>query len=100
MLADLKSWESNLPQDAPQLLVISTGSVESNQAMGLHSSVLLDPSFTVGRAFGAAGTPAAVLVDANGKVASEIAVGAPAVLALAGVAPKQPEQPDKLLAVR
>ncbi len=53
--------------------------------MGLSSTVLLDQQFAVGSAFGASGTPSAVLVDEEGKVASEVAVGAPAVLALAGV---------------
>jgi hypothetical protein len=38
----------------------------------------------VGRQFGAGGTPMAVLVDAEGKIASELAAGAPAVLQLAG----------------
>ena len=52
--------------------------------MGLTSPMLLDQQFAVGRAFGASGTPSAVLVDAEGKVASEVAVGAPAVLELAG----------------
>jgi hypothetical protein len=52
--------------------------------MGLASTVVLDQQFAVGRAFGASGTPSAVLIDAEGKVASEVAVGAPAVLELAG----------------
>jgi len=38
----------------------------------------------VGRLVGATGTPMAVLVDAEGKIASELAAGAPGVLALAG----------------
>jgi hypothetical protein len=46
----------------------------------------LDQQFAVGRAFSASGTPSAVLVDEEGKVASEIAVGGPAVLELARVA--------------
>jgi hypothetical protein len=45
--------------------------------------VLLDQSFAAGRALGVSGTPSAVLVNAEGKVASSIAVGAPAVLELA-----------------
>jgi peroxiredoxin/uncharacterized membrane protein YphA (DoxX/SURF4 family) len=85
MLTDLKAWEANPPEGAPRLLVVSTDSVESNQAMGLHSPVVLDPDgMGVGRLFGATGTPMAVLVDAESKIASELAVGAPAVLALAG----------------
>jgi peroxiredoxin len=84
MLPDLKEWESGAPKDAPRLVVVSAGSEEANKQMGLASPVLLDQNFAVGRAFGASGTPSAVLVDAQGKVASEVAVGAPSVLELAG----------------
>ncbi|MDQ3512829.1 MAG: TlpA family protein disulfide reductase, partial [Chloroflexota bacterium] len=83
MLDDLKAWEMDRPTGAPKLLVVSTGTVEANQAMGLHAPVVLDQNFAAGRAFGATGTPAAVLVDAIGRIASPLAVGAPAVLALA-----------------
>ncbi len=84
MLPDLKEWEGRAPEDAPRLVVVSAGSEEANREMGLTSPVLLDQRFAIGRAFGASGTPSAVLVDAEGKVASEVAVGAPAVLGLAG----------------
>jgi peroxiredoxin len=84
MLPELKEWEAQAPKDAPRLVVVSAGSEEANKEMGLASPVLLDENFAVGRAFGASGTPSAVLVDADGKVASDIAVGAPAVLELAG----------------
>ena len=85
MLDDLKAWEAHPPEEAPRLLVVSTDSVQDNQAMGLRSPVLLDPDgMRVGRLFGATGTPMAVLIDAEGKIASELAAGAPAVLALAG----------------
>ena len=81
MLPDLKVWEAHPPVGAPKLLVVSTDSVESNQAMGLRSSVLLDKEgMRVGRLFGATGTPMAVLIDADGRIASDLAVGAPAVL--------------------
>jgi peroxiredoxin len=84
MLPDLKEWEAQDTEGAPKLLVVSAGSEEANKEMGLASPVLLDQQFTTGRAFGAWGTPSAVLVDAEGKVASEVAVGAPGVLELAG----------------
>jgi thiol-disulfide isomerase/thioredoxin len=84
MLPDLKEWEAKAPEEAPRLLVVSAGSEEANKEMGLTSPVLLDQQFATGRAFGASGTPSAVLVDAEGKVASEVTVGAPAVMELAG----------------
>jgi peroxiredoxin len=82
MLPDLKAWEENAPADAPKLLVVSTGDLEQNKAMGLKSPIVLDSGFATGRAFGASGTPSAVLVDKEGKIASGVAVGAPSVLGL------------------
>jgi hypothetical protein len=86
MLPDLKTWEANRSNGAPKLLVVSTDSVDDNRAMRLRSPVVLDQAgMSVGSKFGALGTPMAVLVDAQGKIASELAAGAPAVLALAGL---------------
>jgi hypothetical protein len=50
--------------------------------MGLRSAVLLDPAFALGAAFGAYGTPMAVLVDADGRVGSKLAAGAEAIFKL------------------
>jgi len=81
MLPNLKAWETNARNGAPKLLVVSTDSIAENQAMGLRSLVLLDKAgMSIGSKFGAGGTPMAVLVDAEGKIASELAAGAPAVL--------------------
>jgi protein-disulfide isomerase len=88
MLPDLKEWEANPPEGAPKLLLVSAGTEEANREMGLISPVVLDQNFAIGREFGAGGTPSAVLVDAAGRVASEVAVGAPAVLELAGASPR------------
>jgi peroxiredoxin len=83
MLDDLKEWEQNPPEGAPKLLVVSAGSEEANRQMNLNSPIVLDQQFNVGRSFGVGGTPSAVLVDTEGKIASEVAVGAPGVLELA-----------------
>ena len=53
---------------------------------------ILDNGFTAGRAFGASGTPSVVLINDEGKIAADVAVGAPAVLALAGVYLEVPAQ--------
>jgi peroxiredoxin len=82
MLPDLKRWEATAPERAPKLLLVSGGTVEANRAMGLQAPVVLDQGFTVGQAFGAGGTPSAVLVDAEGRIASAVAVGAAQVFRL------------------
>ena len=83
MLGDLKTWERNPPGDAPELMIISAGSSEDNRQQGLRSRILLDGSFAAGQVFGAEGTPAAVILDETGRVASNVGVGAEAVMALA-----------------
>jgi peroxiredoxin len=93
MLDDLKAWERNRPKTGPRLLVVSTGPVAQNRALGLRSPVVLDQSFATGRAYGVAGTPSGVLIDKQGRMASPIAVGAPGVLALLSTDSKT-TQPD------
>ena len=66
-------------------MIISSGDAARTGEDGFHSSVVLDPEFSIAGVFGAAGTPSAILLDADGRVASSTAVGAPAVLALAGI---------------
>ena len=83
MLPDLRGWEDNPPKETPKLLIVSTGTEEASREMGLSSPVMLDEQLVVGRALGVPGTPSAVLIDEQGRIASELAVGAPAVLALA-----------------
>jgi thiol-disulfide isomerase/thioredoxin len=84
MLPDLKAWEIEPPADAPQLVVVSMGTVEENREMGLTSPVVLDQDFSTGRAFGVSGTPTAVMIDAEGRRASGEVMGASAVLDLLG----------------
>lgn len=83
MLPDLRRWEEHHPAEAPQILIVSSRTVAANRAMGLQAPVVLDQTFSSGLAFHVRGTPAAVLVNADGKIASGVANGAPAVFELA-----------------
>lgn len=83
MLPELKAWERKRGDGSPRLLVVSSGTVVENRAMGFTSPVVLDADGSVMRRFGAAGTPTAVLVDAGGRIASALATGAREVMALA-----------------
>jgi thiol-disulfide isomerase/thioredoxin len=86
MLDDLRSFERSAPPEAPRLVLISTGSVADNEGLALESPIALDDGFAAGAAFGSTGTPSAVLVDREGRIASDLALGAPAVMALASTA--------------
>jgi hypothetical protein len=82
MLSDLKAWEASAATATSQLLLVSSGSNEANDAMGLRSTVVLDQGLLAARSFGVYGTPSALLVDDRGKISSELAVGTAAVVAL------------------
>jgi peroxiredoxin len=83
MLPELKQWERRRPPESPRLLLVSSGTIEENKSMELESTVVLDNERSVMQAYGATGTPNAVLVDGEGRIASSVVVGAQAVMALA-----------------
>jgi peroxiredoxin len=84
LMPELKEWEAAPPDGAPRLLIVSDGTVEENEAVDISSPVVLeDDTYAVSDAYGVTGTPSAVLVDAEGRIASEMALGSGAVLALA-----------------
>jgi peroxiredoxin len=70
----------------PHLLIISTGDVETNrQFFNEHKvtcPVLLQKEMEVGTAYKANGTPTGYLINSEGRIASDLAVGAEALLAL------------------
>ncbi len=82
---DLRRWEAEPARGAPRLFVVSSGSIEANRAFGFRSAIALDETFKTAKAFGVEGTPSAVLVDSDGRIASTVGTGARDVLALVGV---------------
>jgi len=84
MRDDLLAWDQSVNGAGPRLVVISSGDAASTRAEGFRSLVLLDEEFAAGSAFEANGTPMAVLVDAEGRIASSVAAGADAVFDLIG----------------
>jgi thiol-disulfide isomerase/thioredoxin len=81
---DVRAWEGSANGVTPRLVVVSSGEADETRAEGFASTVLLDSEYAAGSAFGAGGTPMAVLLDADGRVASPVVAGAEAVLELAG----------------
>jgi hypothetical protein len=95
MLPDIKALELNRRNASPRILVISTDDIQANRAMRLQSTIVLDRNLILGTSFGVRGTPSAVLVDSNGKIASPVVVGATNVLAFMGVKTMNHPRPMK-----
>ena len=76
------------------MLIISTGGVEANRTLldehQLACPVLLQQEMEVATVYKAHGVPSGYLVDAEGRIASELAIGAETLLTLASGTQPQP----------
>ncbi len=84
MLGDLRDWDASKGANEPNLLVLSEGETEKSRLMNLRSPVVLDTNRNISNKLGMQGTPSAVLIDENGKIVSQTAVGAAQIWALLG----------------
>lgn len=81
LLPEMHAWEARAT--GPRLLIVSRGSAALNRDTGLISPIVLDDDRSLAAAFDVTGTPAALLIDERGIVASNVARGERAVRALA-----------------
>jgi peroxiredoxin len=90
MADDLAAMSLEAGTGRPILIVITTGSAEENRHLveqyGLRCVVLIQEQMEVAARFGAQGTPMGYRIDASGRIASELAVGAEALLRLSAQA--------------
>jgi thiol-disulfide isomerase/thioredoxin len=73
LLPDVLAYEQL--ESRPQIVVISRGPYTLNRELGFNSPVVIDESRSIGNAIGVAGTPSAVIVDAGGRLATDVASG-------------------------
>ena len=84
MLDDLRDWDKTRGADEPQLILLSSGEAEKHRELGLQSQIILEEDKAISKKLGMDGTPSAVLINENGKIVSEVAVGAENIFALIG----------------
>lgn len=84
MVIDLQDFERRIADNSQvEILFVSDGSPVLNRRQRFRSTIVLDDDErSVMHSFGASGTPMAILVDAQGRVASELVAGADAVIEL------------------
>jgi peroxiredoxin len=82
----LERWLAGESGGNLQVLIVASGSPEANRADPLPGALVLDPDFAVGLELGVTGTPAAIAIDSDGRIAAPVAVGGEAVMNLAAIA--------------
>ena len=85
--ADDRLLTSAPTENLPQLIILTTGDGEKNREFfrehNLYCPVLLQKETEVATAYEANGTPSGYLISAEGRIGSELAMGAEALLKLA-----------------
>lgn len=81
--AELQAWERSEGGAATLTVILTTGSRDVKEGQGFLSPILLYEDGLVARAYGSTGTPGAILVDADGAIASQLAVGGEGAMELA-----------------
>ena len=92
----------HLPSNGIRMVLVSQGGSEQLQKLARehewHSDVLLQNSTELMIAYRANGTPTGYLLDAQGRIASALAIGADALLSLLGEPAAEPKEPERLTA--
>jgi peroxiredoxin len=98
MLPQLASLKADDADGRPVPLVLTTGDLEENRRLfrehAVSIPVLLQKEGQIASRYQANGTPMGYLIDEEGKIASPLAVGADALLALAAVGEEPPADLD------
>ncbi len=84
MAPDLREWDLARSSDDPDLILFSDGEKEPHTKLGFKAPIVLDKGNELSAKLGMFGTPSAILIDEEGRFASEIAVGAPQIWSLIG----------------
>ncbi len=81
----LRDRNNGLLPDGFRFLFLNSDDPTKLIQRGLADATSVDEGHVLGKRFGAFGTPSAILVDTEGKIASETAVGSVAIDALLGI---------------
>ncbi len=84
MVEEIKAWEPQRSNGDPKVVVFSDGDLAAHREWGLSSPVIIDPKYGTAVKLGMQGTPSGVLVNEEGVIVTETAIGAPNIWALIG----------------
>lgn len=84
MLPELREWDSSKGDGEPNLIIFSDGDEEMLKEFGLRSPVVLDEGHRTAGTLGMWGTPSAILVNEDGVIITETAIGAANIWSLIG----------------
>jgi peroxiredoxin len=84
----IRKWESSADRNGTKAIMFSEGDVDTHKNYGLSTPIVIDEGYKLSNNLGMFGVPSAVLIDEEGAIASETAVGGPMIWSLIGRRPE------------
>ncbi len=84
LMEQIREWELNKKPEEPGFVIFADGEPAEHVELGLESPILLDDEYSIARKFGMHGVPSAVLVNEDGTIITETAIGPTNIWALIG----------------
>lgn len=84
LMEQIREWELSKKPGEPGFVIFADGEPSEHMKLGLESPILVDPDYAVARKFGMHGLPSAVLINEDGTIVTETAIGPSNIWALIG----------------
>jgi peroxiredoxin/uncharacterized membrane protein YphA (DoxX/SURF4 family) len=84
----IRKWESSTERNGTNAIVFSDADEEKHRSYALNTPIVIDPGYKIAANLGIYGAPSGVIIDENGVIASETAVGGPMIWSLIGRKPE------------
>jgi peroxiredoxin/uncharacterized membrane protein YphA (DoxX/SURF4 family) len=84
----IRKWETSADRKGTNAIVFSDADEEKHRNYGLSTPIVIDPGYKIAGNLGIYGAPSGVIIDEQGVIASETAIGGPMIWSLIGRKPE------------
>ncbi len=88
VIDQIRKWENSPERNGTNAIIFSEGDVETHKAYGLSTPIVIDDGYRLSGNLGMFSVPSGVLIDENGVIATESALGGPMIWSLIGRKPE------------
>lgn len=88
VIDQIRKWENSPDRNGTNAIIFSEGDPETHKAYGLSTPIVIDEGYKLSGNLGMFSVPSGVLIDEDGVIATESALGGPMIWSLIGRKPE------------
>ncbi len=88
VIDQIRKWENSPERNGTNAIIFSEGDLDTHKAYGLSTPIVIDEGYKLSGNLGMFSVPSGVLIDEDGVIATESAVGGPMIWSLIGRKPE------------